>query len=118
MGERETCSPPGDCFIVEDMRPWWERYSPWLLRESYAAFRDALTMDMAYANSCPQLTRGVFRRSVVEQQRADLTDTRSSPTIGPLRSRNALWGQSPATSMSSRPAAPSLTTLKPQLALA
>jgi cephamycin C biosynthesis protein len=57
----------GDYFIIEDMLPFWHRYSPNLLIEYLATFRDALTMDMLYANTCPQLYRGVFRRSFVEK---------------------------------------------------
>lgn len=53
----------GDYFIIEDMIPYWHRYSPNLLTEYIGDFRDVLTMDMLYANSCPQLDRGVFRRS-------------------------------------------------------
>lgn len=53
----------GDYFIIEDMIQFWHRYSPHLLTEYLAAFRDVLTMDMVYANSCPQLDRGVFRRT-------------------------------------------------------
>jgi len=53
---------PGDYFIVEDMIPYWHRYSPKLLVEYISAFRDALTMDMMYANASPQLDHGVFRR--------------------------------------------------------
>jgi cephamycin C biosynthesis protein len=56
----------GDYFIVEDMIATWHRYSPSALTECLAAFRDVLTMDMVYANSCQQLDRGVFRRSAVE----------------------------------------------------
>jgi cephamycin C biosynthesis protein len=57
----------GDYFIVEDMIPYWQRYSPNLLVDYLAAFRDVLRMDMLYANTCPQLYRGVFRRSVEEK---------------------------------------------------
>jgi cephamycin C biosynthesis protein len=57
----------GDYFIVEDMIPYWHIYSPNLLVEYLATFRHVLTMDMLYANTCPQLHRGVFRRSVVEK---------------------------------------------------
>jgi cephamycin C biosynthesis protein len=49
--------------LIDDMIPFWHRYSPNLLVEYLAAFKDVLTMDMVYANSCPQLYRGVFRRS-------------------------------------------------------
>jgi cephamycin C biosynthesis protein len=56
----------GDYFVIEDMIPYWHRYSPKLLVEYLAAFRDVLTMDMVYANACAQLDRGVFRRSVVK----------------------------------------------------
>lgn len=62
----ENLLEEGDYFIIEDMIPYWQRYSPELLREYLAAFRDVLTMDMVYANACPQLDRGVFRRSNVE----------------------------------------------------
>jgi len=57
----------GDYFIVEDMIPYWHRYSPNLLVDYLAAFRNVFTMDMVYANTCAQLDRGVFRRSIVEQ---------------------------------------------------
>lgn len=57
----------GDYFIIEDMIPHWYRYTPGLLVEYLAAFGDVLTMDMRYANTCAQLRRGVFRRSVVEE---------------------------------------------------
>jgi cephamycin C biosynthesis protein len=60
----------GDYFIIEDMMDTWHRYSPQLLTEYLAAFRDVLTMDMLYANSCSQLARGVFRRSDEEKQGA------------------------------------------------
>ena len=63
---------PGDYFIIEDMMPFWERYSPALLAEYLASFRNTLEMDMVFANACAQLARGVFRRSVVEQQGAQL----------------------------------------------
>ncbi|MGK5639506.1 CmcI family methyltransferase [Streptomyces sp. URMC 126] len=53
----------GDYFIIEDMIPYWHRYSPKLLTEYLATFRDVLTMDMVYANTSPQLDRGVFRRT-------------------------------------------------------
>jgi cephamycin C biosynthesis protein len=52
----------GDYFIIEDVIPYWHRYSPNLLVEYLATFRDVLTMDTLYANTCPQLYRGVFRR--------------------------------------------------------
>jgi cephamycin C biosynthesis protein len=58
---------PGDYFIIEDMIPYWDRYSPNLLAEYLASFEGVLEMDMMYANSCPQLDRGVFRRSRSEQ---------------------------------------------------
>ncbi|MDM5179164.1 CmcI family methyltransferase [Massilia sp. DJPM01] len=61
---------PGDYFIIEDMMPFWERYSPGLLAKYLASFKDTLEMDMVYANACPQLERGVFRRSVIEEQGA------------------------------------------------
>jgi cephamycin C biosynthesis protein len=54
---------PGDYFIIEDMISYWHRFSPKRLVEYIASFRDVLTMDMVYANSCPQLDRGVFRRT-------------------------------------------------------
>jgi cephamycin C biosynthesis protein len=54
---------PGDYFIIEDMIPYWERYSPDLLADYLASFHGVLEMDMIYANTCPQLERGVFRRS-------------------------------------------------------
>ncbi|TXH76230.1 MAG: cephalosporin hydroxylase [Lysobacteraceae bacterium] len=57
----------GDYFIIEDMIPYWERYSPKLLAEYLGSFQGVLEMDMIYANTCPQLDRGVFRRSDVEQ---------------------------------------------------
>ncbi len=57
----------GDYFIIEDMIPIWHRYSPTLLAEYLATFRDVLAMDMVYANTGPQLERGVFR-SVVKNQ--------------------------------------------------
>jgi len=57
----------GDYFIIEDMIPYWHRYSPKLLIEYLAAFGSVLAMDMMYANACPQLDRGVFRRSVVKE---------------------------------------------------
>ncbi|MER5357243.1 CmcI family methyltransferase [Streptomyces sp. NPDC002785] len=53
----------GDYFIIEDMIPYWHRYSPKLLVEYLAAFHKVLTMDMVYANASSQLDRGVFRRS-------------------------------------------------------
>ncbi|GHH81065.1 hypothetical protein GCM10018793_37710 [Streptomyces sulfonofaciens] len=53
----------GDYFVIEDMIPFWHRYSPRLLEEYLGAFRDVLTMDMVYANASQQLDRGVFRRS-------------------------------------------------------
>jgi cephamycin C biosynthesis protein len=53
----------GDYFIIEDMIPYWQRYSPNILAEYLTTFHDVLTMDMLYANSCPQLNHGVFRRS-------------------------------------------------------
>ncbi|BCB88660.1 hypothetical protein Psuf_059730 [Phytohabitans suffuscus] len=56
----------GDYFIIEDMIAAWHRYSPNRLIEYLAAFRDVLTMDMVYANSCQQLDRGVLRRSAVK----------------------------------------------------
>lgn len=52
----------GDYFIIEDMIPNWRRYSPNFLSECLVAFRDVLTLDMLYSNSCPQLDGGVFRR--------------------------------------------------------
>jgi cephamycin C biosynthesis protein len=52
----------GDYFIIEDMIPAWRHYSPKLLPEYLAAFRDVLAMDMLYSNTCPQLDGGVFRR--------------------------------------------------------
>jgi cephamycin C biosynthesis protein len=52
----------GDYFIIEDMTPTWRRYSPNLLQEYLAAFRNVLAMDTMYANTCPQLDGGVFRR--------------------------------------------------------
>jgi cephamycin C biosynthesis protein len=58
---------PGDYFVIEDMIQFWDRYSPKLLAEYLASFDGVLEMDMLYANSCPQLERGVFRRSNVEQ---------------------------------------------------
>ncbi|MEU7056919.1 CmcI family methyltransferase [Streptomyces sp. NPDC046197] len=58
----------GDYFVIEDMIPYWHRYSPKLLVEYLAAFRDVLTMDMVYANAGPQLERGVFRRSPKKEQ--------------------------------------------------
>jgi cephamycin C biosynthesis protein len=57
---------PGDYFIIEDMIPYWHRYSPKLLVEYLSAFHDVLTMDMMYANTSPQLDRGVFRRSATK----------------------------------------------------
>jgi cephamycin C biosynthesis protein len=57
----------GDYFVIEDMMAYWHRYSPKRLTEYVAAFRDVMTMDMVYANSCRQLDRGVLRRSAVEQ---------------------------------------------------
>ena len=53
----------GDYFIIEDMIPYWFRYAPKLLSEYLATFSDDLTLDMVYANTSPQLDRGVFRRS-------------------------------------------------------
>ena len=53
----------GDYFIIEDMISFWHRYSPRRLEEYLGAFRDVLTLDMVYANSCAQLDRGVLRRS-------------------------------------------------------
>lgn len=53
---------PGDYFIIEDMIPNWRRYSPNYLSECLIAFRDVLTLDMLYSNSCPQMDGGVFRR--------------------------------------------------------
>ncbi|MER7045414.1 CmcI family methyltransferase [Streptomyces jumonjinensis] len=53
----------GDYFIIEDMIPYWYRYTPKLLTEYLAAFSDVLTMDMMYSNAGSQLDRGVFRRS-------------------------------------------------------
>jgi len=61
---------PGDYFIIEDMIQFWDRYSPKLLSEYLASFDNVLEMDMLYANTCPQLQRGVFRRSSVQQQGA------------------------------------------------
>lgn len=58
---------PGDYFIVEDMIPYWHRYSPALLAEYISSFHDELTMDMMYANASPQLERGVFRRSAAKE---------------------------------------------------
>lgn len=60
----------GDYFIIEDMIAAWHRYSPNRLVEYFAAFREVLTMDMLYANSCQQLDRGVLRRSAVKEQGA------------------------------------------------
>jgi cephamycin C biosynthesis protein len=57
----------GDYFVIEDMIPYWCRYSPGLLVEYLAAFGEVLTMDMRYANTCEQLHHGVFRRSVIEE---------------------------------------------------
>lgn len=57
----------GDYFIIEDMIASWHRYSPNLLTQYLASFRNVLTMDMLYANTCQQLYRGVFRRSAVEE---------------------------------------------------
>jgi cephamycin C biosynthesis protein len=51
----------GDYSIIEDMIPTWRRYSPGLLSECLAAFRQVLTMDVLYSNACPQLGGGVFR---------------------------------------------------------
>jgi cephamycin C biosynthesis protein len=56
----------GDYFLIKDMIPYWHRYSPTLLEEYLASFRDVLTMDMVYANTSPQLDRGVFRRSAAK----------------------------------------------------
>lgn len=53
----------GDYFVIEDMIPFWHRYSPNLLTKQLAEFTDLYTMDMVYANTSPQLDRGVFRRS-------------------------------------------------------
>lgn len=53
---------PGDYFVIEDMMAWWHRYSPKLLLDYLATFSDVLVMDLMYANACPQLARGVFRR--------------------------------------------------------
>nr|CAA79801.1 putative methyl transferase [Amycolatopsis lactamdurans] len=53
----------GDYFIIEDMIPYWYRYSPKLLTEYLAAFAGELSMDMVYANASSQLERGVLRRS-------------------------------------------------------
>ncbi len=52
----------GDYFIIEDMIPAWRHYSPNLLPEYLAAFREVLAMDTLYSNTCPQLDGGVFRR--------------------------------------------------------
>ena len=52
----------GDYFIIEDMLPTWRKYSPNLLPEYLAAFRNVLAMDMMYSNACPQLDGGVLRR--------------------------------------------------------
>ncbi|MER5884111.1 CmcI family methyltransferase [Streptomyces sp. NPDC001941] len=52
----------GDYFIIEDMIPYWYRYSPQHLIQYLSSFRDVLSMDMVYANTSPQLDRGVFRR--------------------------------------------------------
>lgn len=52
----------GDYFIIEDTMASWQQYTPELLVEYLAAFRDVFEMDMVYANSCSQLERGVFRR--------------------------------------------------------
>jgi len=52
----------GDYSVIEDMIPFWHRYSPKLLEQYLAEFRDTLAMDMVYANASPQLDRGVFRR--------------------------------------------------------
>lgn len=60
----------GDYFIIEDMMSFWQRYSPRTLVEYLAAFRNVMTLDMVYANACPQLDRGVLRRSAVEHQGA------------------------------------------------
>ncbi|AEW98050.1 MULTISPECIES: CmcI family methyltransferase [Streptomycetaceae] len=57
----------GDYFIVEDMIPYWHRYSPALLTQYLASFRDVLAMDMVYANASSQLDRGVFRRSTTKE---------------------------------------------------
>jgi len=53
----------GDYFVIEDMIPTWRRYSPNYLHEYLAAFRDVLTLDTLYSNTCPQLDGGVFRRT-------------------------------------------------------
>lgn len=58
----ENLLEQGDYFIIEDMIPTWRRYSPNLLPEYLAAFREVLAMDMLYAKTCPQLDGGVFRR--------------------------------------------------------
>ncbi|MFE0171103.1 CmcI family methyltransferase [Streptomyces sp. NPDC059002] len=57
----------GDYFIIEDMIPYWDRYSPKHLAEYLAAFRDVLSMDMVYANASSQLDRGVFRRADMKE---------------------------------------------------
>lgn len=59
----ENMLKDGDYFIIEDMIPLWERYSPNKLSEYLANFHSVLEMDMLYANACAQMQRGVFRRT-------------------------------------------------------